>query len=119
MVMNEDDVERLLAGTKQAGPSPELRARVLSRRPFRRSWPWAAAAAAMLMLSILLQGGAAAARDRVKATMSAAPDLETELVTALRETGNFSESEARVIAVSQQVQMRIEQNRAGAEPPER
>jgi hypothetical protein len=85
-----------------------------------RAWPWAVAAAAMLALTVLLQSGAAAARDRVKTTTTtAAPDLEAELVEALRETGHFSDSEARLMAMAQQVQMRIEQNRPGAERSER
>ena len=117
--MKDEDIERLLSRAQPVGPRPELRARILSRRPPGRAWPWAVAAAAMLALTTLLQAGAAAARDRVQATTSGAPDLETELVAALRETGNFSDSEARLMAMTQQVQMRIEQNRPDAERPER
>ena len=116
--MKDQEIERLLAGARPVGPRPELRARILSRRPVRRAWPWAAAAAAMLALTTLLQIGASVARDRVQAAMSDAPDLETELMEALRETGNFSDAEARLIAMAQQVQMRIEQNRPGAERSE-
>ena len=116
--MKEEDIERLLAAAKPVGPRPELRARILSRHRPRRAWPWAAAAAAMLALTTLLQAGASAARESVQAATSGAPDLETELVETLRETGGFSDAEARVIAMVQQVQLRIEQGRSGAERPE-
>lgn len=117
-VMKDDDIERLLASAQPVGPRPELRARILSRRPPRRAWPWAVAAAAMLALTMLLQTAAAAARDRVRATASGAPDLEAQLVETLRETGGFSDAEARLIAMVQQVQMRIEQDRPGGERSE-
>ena len=116
--MKDDNIERLLARARPVGPGAGLRARILVRRRHRRAWPWAAAAAAMLALTTLLQIGASVARDRVRATSPDAPDVETELVDALRETGNFSDAEARLIAMAQQVQMRIEQNRPGAERSE-
>jgi hypothetical protein len=117
--MRDDDIERLLAAAQPAGPPPELRARILSRLPRRRAWPWAVAAAAALMATTLLQTGASAARDRVRTDASGPPDIEAELVSALRETFNFSDSEARLIAMAQQVQMRIERNRAAVERLER
>jgi len=117
--MNEDDIERLLATAQPSGPRPDLRARILSRRPSRRAWPWAVAAAAMLALTALLQSGASAARAAVRTTSAATPDLEAQLVETLRETGGLSDAEARLMAMVQQVQMRIEQNRPGAERPER
>jgi hypothetical protein len=117
--MNDEDIERLLARTRPVGPSEDLRARIFSRRPARRAWPWAVAAAAMLVLTTLLQTGATSARDRVRASaMESPPDLELELIGALRETGGFSEDEARLMAMVQQVQMRIDQNKPGAESPQ-
>ena len=114
--MNDDEIERRLRGTRPIGPSPELRARIFARRPQKRAWPWAVAAAALLALTTLLQVGATAARQGVRAAAAAAsPDAESELFAALRETGGLSEAEARLVAMTQQMEMRIAQNRPGAE----
>ena len=118
--MNDDDIERLLARARPIGPSGELRARIFARRPAGRVWPWAAAAAAMLALSTLLQSGATAAREGVRAAAAdRSSDAESELIAVLRETGGLSEAEARLVAMTQQMEMRIAQNRPGAQGSER
>ena len=126
--MNDEELEALLVSTRPRGPSADLRARILARPALhgvatverkKRDWPWAAAAAALLIVTLLLQIASAGLRHRVRdANAVAAPDLEDELTTALRESGGLSEDEARLVARVHQVQMRIEQNRPAAERPE-
>jgi hypothetical protein len=65
-----------------AGPSAELRARVLSARPPGRVWPWAAAAAAMLAVTLGLQAATVRTSREIAQRMGPA-ESETSL-TELR-----------------------------------
>ena len=46
--MNDPELEDLLLRYRPAGPSPDLRARLLDTPPVGRTWPWVAAAAVLL-----------------------------------------------------------------------
>ena len=113
--MRDEDLEALLESTRPKGPSPELRARILARPAVKSVWPWAAATAALLTLTLLSQAAAAGLRHRVQdANAAAAPDVEEQLTSALRDYG-MSEDEARLLARVHQMRMRIEQNKPAAE----
>ena len=117
--MNDEDLEALLVRTRPRGPSAKLRARILARPARKRVWPWAAAAAALLILTVGLQSSAAVLRQRLQdVNVAATPDIENEMTIALRDSGGVSEQDARLMAMVQQVAMRIEQNRPAAERPE-
>jgi hypothetical protein len=45
-------------------------------------------------------------------------DIEDELTAAWRDSGGLTEAEARLVAMVHGVQMRIDQNKSAAEPPQ-
>lgn len=123
--MNDEDLEALLVRTRPRGPSAGLRARILARPAAlatKRAWPWAVAAAALLIATLLLQSAAAGLRHSVRDANAPVArdmqDIEDELTAAWRDSGGLTEAEARLVAMVHGVQMRIDQNRSAAEPPQ-
>jgi hypothetical protein len=53
--MEDREIEQLLRQYRPVGPRPELRARILSSLPARRTWPWMTAAAALLLVAVVLR----------------------------------------------------------------
>ena len=123
--MNDEELEALLVRTRPRGPSAGLRARILARAaaPATKStWPWAAAAAALLIATLLLQTAAAGLRHGLRDPNASVArdmeDIEDEMTVAWRDSGGFTEAEARLVAMVRGVQMRIDQSRPAAEPPQ-
>jgi hypothetical protein len=50
--MSEHELDELLRRYRPATPPAELRNRLTSVRPTRRTWPWAAAAAAVFLVTV-------------------------------------------------------------------
>ena len=112
--MKDEDLEALLRNVRPAGPSPELRARILAARSARPAWPWAAAAAALLMTIVGLQWSAGELRQEMRPAPAAASE---ELDTAvLRETFQLSEGEIRAMTMKRDFDRIMAADATQAEP---
>jgi hypothetical protein len=113
--MTDPELGDLLRRYRPAGPSPELRARVLAAPPVARTWPWAAAAALLLAATIVLQ----LARVQMDETSEPVDPREAAELQVLVEMLGGEEralDEARRMMWERQLRARVEDSRR---PPER
>lgn len=115
--MSDRDPERLLRRLEPAGPPAALRGRIVGA-PAPRGWPWLAAAAALLVLTASLQVRSAALRAQTGAVVLE-PDQEAERAAALEVSTGVSPAEARVMAMMDGLEFRLEQARLEQEGRER
>ena len=76
-----EELETLLRRYRPVGPPPDLRARVIGRRPSTGDWAWLAAAAALAVVTVLLRTSASNAMLTALQTTDEAP--QTAVVRAL------------------------------------
>jgi hypothetical protein len=105
--MNDEQLEQRLRRVRPAGPSAELRARIMSARPAARAWPWAVAAAALLALAVSLQVSAGRVLEGVRPAhagpaVDATPDL-----AALREAQAMDDADVRAMELSRELERRL------------
>jgi hypothetical protein len=82
--MNDPEIEDLLRRYRPAGPSSDLRARILGdTTPVGRTWPWAVAAAVLLAATLYLH--AASNRLAVGAGIDVSADSKSTAIIALSE----------------------------------
>jgi hypothetical protein len=98
--MDGDRIEQLLRQVQPAGPSPELRARILSvRRLAQRSWPWAAAAAALFLTALGLELSAGHHRRDIRPASVSAAASEDPALETMRQTFGLTEVEVRALSM--------------------
>jgi len=107
--MNELEPERLLQRYRPAGPSADLRGRIIGEYRAARAWPWAAAAAALLAVTLTLRAGAGA-----QVTNAYVPTADAREAAIEELTGQLGgTAEARALAEAVSLQERIRAARPG------